>query len=43
MEMITFNVPPYTGNEIKYIEQAVKNQKICGDGAFTKQCNAWIE
>ena len=41
--MITFNVPPYTGNEIKYIEQAVKNQKICGDGAFTKQCNAWIE
>ena len=43
MEMITFNVPPYTGNEIKYIEQAVKNQKICGDGVFTKQCNAWIE
>lgn len=43
MEMITFNVPPYTGNEIKYIEQAVKNKKICGDGAFTKQCNAWIE
>ena len=41
--MITFNVPPYTGNEIKYIEQAVKNQKICGDGVFTKQCNAWIE
>lgn len=41
--MIAFNVPPYTGNEIQYIKQAVENQKICGDGAFTKQCNAWLE
>lgn len=41
--MINFNVPPYTGNEIKYIEEAVRNQKICGDGPFTKKCNAWIE
>lgn len=41
--MITFNVPPYTGKEMAYIEQAVKNQKICGDGEFTHKCNAWIE
>lgn len=41
--MITFNVPPYTGKEMTYIEQAVKNQKICGDGEFTHKCNAWIE
>lgn len=41
--MINFNVPPYTGNEMKYIEQAVKNQKICGDGEFTHKCNEWIE
>lgn len=41
--MISFNVPPFTGNEMKYIEQAVEAQKICGDGRFTKQCNAWIE
>ena len=41
--MINFNVPPFTGNEMKYIEQAVANQKICGDGQFTKKCNEWIE
>lgn len=38
-----FNVPPYTGKEAEYIAQAVKNQKICGDGEFTKKCNKWIE
>lgn len=41
--MIDFNVPPYTGKEIEYILQAVANRKICGDGPFTKLCNAWIE
>lgn len=41
--MINFNIPPFVGNEIKYIEEAVKAKKICGDGAFTKKCNAWIE
>ncbi len=41
--MIRFNVPPYTGKEMEYIKQAVENQKICGDGEFTKKCNEWIE
>lgn len=41
--MINFNVPPFTGKEIEYIQKAVENQKICGDGEFTKKCNAWIE
>ena len=41
--MISFNVPPFTGKEMEYIKQAVENQKICGDGEFTKKCNAWIE
>lgn len=41
--MINFNVPPYTGKEIEYIKQAVEARKICGDGAFTKKCSAWIE
>jgi dTDP-4-amino-4,6-dideoxygalactose transaminase len=41
--MINFNVPPYTGKEIEYIEEAVRNQKICGDGPFTKKCSEWIE
>jgi dTDP-4-amino-4,6-dideoxygalactose transaminase len=41
--MINFNVPPFTGKEMDYIREAVENQKICGDGPFTKKCNEWIE
>ncbi len=41
--MINFNVPPFTGKEYDYIKEAVDNQKICGDGPFTKKCNEWIE
>ena len=41
--MIDFNKPPYGGNELEYIRQAVENRKICGDGPFTKRCNAWLE
>ena len=41
--MIRFNVPPFTGKEMDYIAEAIKAQKICGDGAFTKKCNEWIE
>ena len=41
--MILFNIPPQTGAEVGYMQQAMANNKICGDGAFTKKCNAWIE
>ena len=41
--MIDFNVPPYTGKEFEYMKEAVQNRKICGDGPFTKKCNAWLE
>lgn len=41
--MIPFNVPPFVGTELDYVKQAVENRKICGDGPFTKQCNAWLE
>ena len=41
--MIKFNNVPYTGRELEYIEQAIASNKICGDGQFTKKCNAWIE
>ena len=41
--MITFNVPPYVDKAAGYIQECVKNQKICGDGAYTKKCNEWIE
>jgi len=42
-KMIAFNIPPYVGNEEKYMHQAISNHKICGDGKFTKECNEWIE
>lgn len=41
--MISFNVTPYIGCEDKYIHEAILNKKICGDGPFTKKCNAWLE
>ena len=41
--MISFNVPPCTGRELNYIREAVEAHKICGDGMFTKRCNAWLE
>ena len=41
--MINFNVPPFTGKEMDYIKIAIDNEKICGDGQFTKKCNAWVE
>lgn len=41
--MIHFNVPPFVGTEIKYMQEAVNNHKICGDGPFTKKCNKWLE
>lgn len=41
--MINFNVPPFTGKEFEYMRQAVENEKICGDGPFTKKCSEWIE
>ena len=41
--MISFNIPPFAGKELEYIEEAVMSAKICGDGAFTKKCNKWIE
>ena len=36
--MISFNVPPFVGNEIDFIKEAINNKKICGDGFFTKRC-----
>lgn len=41
--MIPFNVPPYVGTEERYLSEAIRSHKICGDGAFTKRCNQWME
>lgn len=41
--MVTFNIPPCVGTEEKYIKDAISKHKICGDGEYTKKCNAWLE
>lgn len=41
--MICFNIPPYVGSELKFVQQAIDAHKICGDGQFTKKCNKWLE
>lgn len=41
--MIQFNIPPLIGTENDAIEAAISNRKICGDGEFTKKCNAKLE
>lgn len=41
--MIKFNVPPHADKAMEYIQECVRNQKICGDGNYTKKCNEWIE
>lgn len=40
---IMFNIPPVTGNEEKYILQALISTKISGDGPFGKKCQKWFE
>ena len=41
--MIKFNIPPYVGTEMENVKKAIESEKICGDGAFTKECNKWME
>lgn len=41
--MIPFNRPPFTGREEQYILQALKNEKISGDGVFGRNCQKWFE
>ncbi|WP_138380609.1 dTDP-4-amino-4,6-dideoxygalactose transaminase [Luteithermobacter gelatinilyticus] len=40
---IPFNKPPYTGNEEQYLLNAVRSEKISGDGFYGRKCQAWFE
>lgn len=40
---IKFNWPYTTGNELKYIEEAIRNRSLSGNGSFTKFCQAFFE
>lgn len=41
--MISFNKPFFTGNEILYIQQAIKSGHIAGNGIFTQNCQKYFE
>lgn len=41
--MIPFNKPPVSGDEITYINQAIKKDKLSGDGPYAKKCESWFE
>lgn len=43
MTSTPFNKPFLTGNEIKYIEKAVKSGKISGNGNFTRKCQNFFQ
>ncbi|MEN5166231.1 dTDP-4-amino-4,6-dideoxygalactose transaminase [Achromobacter kerstersii] len=43
VQKIDFNKPYLTGKETEYITQALANQKLAGDGAFTRRCHDWFE
>lgn len=40
---IDFNKPSLAGNEFRYIQQAIENLQISGDGYFTQRCNEFLE
>jgi len=41
--MIPFNKPPFVGIEKEYVLQAIKQEKIAGDGPFSRLCQNWFE
>ena len=41
--LIPFNKPYFSGNETRYIEQAVRSGKISGDGLFTERVHRFFE
>jgi len=40
---ISFNRPTVTGNELRYIQEALDKFHVSGDGMFSKRCSAWLE
>ena len=40
---VDFNRPVVLGRELEYIQQAIDNGHISGDGPFTKKCHTFLE
>ena len=41
--IIKFNSPYQSGNELNYISEAFENNKLSGNGIFTKKCQSFFE
>ena len=41
--MIPFNKSFFWNKQVDYIKEAIDDNKLSGDGIFTKRCDAWIE
>jgi dTDP-4-amino-4,6-dideoxygalactose transaminase len=42
-EAIPFNRPTPVGNELRYMEDAVRRARISGDGYYTRRCSEWLQ
>ena len=40
---VLYNKPARTGNEHQYVQEALANDSMSGDGVFTQRCHAWFE
>tara|TARA_R100001244_G_scaffold90402_6_gene68667 strand:+ start:3746 stop:4891 length:1146 start_codon:yes stop_codon:yes gene_type:complete len=40
---IPFNRPPHTGNEEQYVLDAMRSDKLSGDGPYGVKCQTWFE
>lgn len=43
MSRIPFNIPYTTGKEVDYIQEAIANGKLSGNGIFTKRCQQFFQ
>src|SRR5690625_7245697 len=41
--MIPFNKPCVTGNEAAHIQEVIGQNKMSGNGPFSKKCTEWLE
>ncbi|PKM80767.1 MAG: dTDP-4-amino-4,6-dideoxygalactose transaminase [Firmicutes bacterium HGW-Firmicutes-14] len=40
---IPFNIPTLTGNEAKYVLEALNGGSLSGNGEFTRKCQDWLQ
>lgn len=43
LTIIPFNQPALVGSELGYMQQAMVNGRLSGDGDFTRRCESWFE